>query len=225
MKTTTNKKTKIAQYSVLALAASAVLPVACNKDDDDKVTDDPLITYVKIDSVLTQTDLDAQVEYIDLNNDGIDDFRMYTDVDSNSSKVKVYSGVYADNTTRAAILSKKITGDFFLDGSTSDKYFNLAKNSGDVVNASQSIWFNGKVSSEVGGFTQIFTKAGVTVSDQAGDFAGKGDKFIGVRFKDGASANHYGWLKVNLSANGRVLRVVDGAYHVTPDAEIKVGAK
>ena len=190
--------------------------MACKKD---KEVDDPNITYVKLDSVLTQVNTSYNIKKIDFNNDGINDFRMYTDIDSSGTKATLYSAIYSENANQA-ILAKKINGDFFLTGSASDRYFLTPKSSGDLINATQSVWISNQYC-----FSQIFTKNGVTTSDQAGDFAGKGDKFIGVRFKDAASANHYGWLRINLSADGKTLKVIDGAYHVTPDAEIKIGAK
>jgi hypothetical protein len=50
------------------------------------------------------------------------------------------------------------------------------------------------------------------------------DKLVGIKFKIGA-ADHYGWLRINMSSNGKTLTVKDGAYHKTAGAEIKAGSK
>ncbi len=46
------------------------------------------------------------------------------------------------------------------------------------------------------------------------NFPGKGDKYIGVRFKltDGI---HYGWIKVNVSSNGQSVTIISHAYNTT----------
>lgn len=50
------------------------------------------------------------------------------------------------------------------------------------------------------------------------------DKLVGVKFKIGA-ADHYGWLRINMSSNGKTLTLKDGAYHKTAGAEITADAK
>ena len=55
-----------------------------------------------------------------------------------------------------------------------------------------------------------------------GNFAGSTDAYIGVKF-DIAGAAHYGWVRVDLSADGSMLTVKDYAYEATAGTAINAG--
>ncbi|MBK9328441.1 MAG: hypothetical protein IPM95_03815 [Sphingobacteriales bacterium] len=57
-------------------------------------------------------------------------------------------------------------------------------------------------------------------------FAGAGDKYIAIVMIYSLSHTyHYGWVRVNLSADFRTFKVIDGAYNATPNIPIAMGAK
>jgi hypothetical protein len=62
----------------------------------------------------------------------------------------------------------------------------------------------------------------------AGDFAGAGDRFLGLEFQipsPGASGEHYAWARVNVQADpGLWTTIVDWAYESTPGTGIVTGA-
>ena len=61
-----------------------------------------------------------------------------------------------------------------------------------------------------------------TTQYSTGNFGGQGDKFIGVKFNiDGNT--HYGWIRVQVSANANQLILKDYAYEATPETEIITG--
>ena len=65
-----NKTKKIAQYSAIALAASAILPMACKKET--KEADDPNIIHRDLNKTLTLSST-TKIDSIDVNLDGINE--------------------------------------------------------------------------------------------------------------------------------------------------------
>lgn len=57
-----------------------------------------------------------------------------------------------------------------------------------------------------------------------GDFAGKGDKYIGFMTIDGGK-KYYGWAKLNVSADGRTVKLIEFAVQKKPETAIKTGEK
>lgn len=55
-----------------------------------------------------------------------------------------------------------------------------------------------------------------------GDFYGAGDTYIGFKIKID-DEYHFGWLRVNLSADLKTLQIIDGAYQSEPDVPINAG--
>lgn len=60
-----------------------------------------------------------------------------------------------------------------------------------------------------------------------GNLAGKGDKYVGFRVFEGGNPNnkYYGWAKINVSDNGRTVKVYEYAFRKTPNTAIKTGEK
>ena len=52
---------------------------------------------------------------------------------------------------------------------------------------------------------------------------GKGNKLVGMRFVSGGNT-YYGWFTVNVSANGRVFKIIVGAFNNLPNTSIIAGA-
>ncbi|MBK6273579.1 MAG: hypothetical protein IPF58_02290 [Saprospirales bacterium] len=75
------------------------------------------------------------------------------------------------------------------------------------------------------GYTALYAKynGDVTYNFQ-NEFKGKGDKYVGVKFKIG-SQFHYGWMKINLSTDGKSLNIIDVAYDNRANTPITIGAR
>jgi len=56
------------------------------------------------------------------------------------------------------------------------------------------------------------------------NFAGKGEKFIGVSFIYGSQIN-YAWIKIYCSLHNDTLKIIDWAYNQTVNGRIKTGQK
>jgi len=58
------------------------------------------------------------------------------------------------------------------------------------------------------------------------DFAGKGEKYIGYRsgvFASGVTNYNYGWIKIELSSDKKILKIIDRATNYTDNKFIKTG--
>ncbi|MBK9328442.1 MAG: hypothetical protein IPM95_03820 [Sphingobacteriales bacterium] len=56
--------------------------------------------------------------------------------------------------------------------------------------------------------------------------AGAGDKFIPVAIDNPLTTQyHYGWVRINVSADLKTIQVIDGAYNYIPDVPVEMGAK
>lgn len=60
-----------------------------------------------------------------------------------------------------------------------------------------------------------------------GNLAGNGDKYVGFRVYDGSTPNekYNGWAKVNVTANGRTIKIIEYAFSKIANATIKTGEK
>ena len=58
----------------------------------------------------------------------------------------------------------------------------------------------------------------------AGQFQGKGDKYLGFRFSK-ENSYKYGWIKIYCSQHNDTLRIVDYAYNEIENSQIKAGQK
>lgn len=65
---------------------------------------------------------------------------------------------------------------------------------------------------------------GATLISSKIGFAGDGDNLIGFRFNPG-DGYHYGWMKLNISSDYKILLVKELAYHKTVNTEIQAGAR
>ena len=60
--------------------------------------------------------------------------------------------------------------------------------------------------------------------DYYGQFAGAGNKYIGIRFNNAVSGQlHYGWVQVNVAFKATSVTIVDWAWEDTPGASILAG--
>jgi hypothetical protein len=60
-----------------------------------------------------------------------------------------------------------------------------------------------------------------------GNLAGNGDKYVGFRVYEGGKAynKYYGWAKINVTTNGRTVKIIEYAFSKLPNVAIKTGEK
>jgi hypothetical protein len=195
---------KIKQYSALAIATAAVLPMACKEEKEINSEDIIDIAINKVvTGVGTATDFE-KIDSIDINNDDVFDFELSTAAGIYDGTSYAYTGISGKN-----ISNNILTNNVVILGETLK--IPIAKNSGDKINSSSTNWTK---DAEVGL---------IYLGEEAG-FAGDGDKFYGFKFS-ASDGIHYGWMKVNLTADYKTLTIKELAYHKTPNTEIAVGSK
>ncbi len=195
---------KIKQYSALAIATAAVLPMACKKEKEINSED---IIDVSINKVVTgvgtATDFD-KIDSIDINNDDVFDFELSTTAGLSYGTIYAYSSISGKN-----LSNNILTNDVDVAGETLK--IPIAKNSGDKINSTSTNWTKD-------------TEVGLIYLGEEAGYAGDGDKFFGFKFS-ASDGIHYGWMKVNLTADYKTLTIKELAYHKTPNTEIEAGAK
>lgn len=189
----------IARLIMSALLLSSVLVLSCKKEE----ADDPNIEYRSINkSVTSVTAGVASVDSFDINNDGKSDLNILAVANVTADSAVLYivgsaAAVYIDSTQTFA---------------STYKIKNLYKDEVPEKLGTQRLW---------GNLTYAALRRG---TDKKG-YAGVGDVFIPVFFRATTLKIHYGWIRINVSSDFRTLKVVDAAYHVTPETSIAMGAK
>ena len=200
MKTNTKK---IAGYSAMALAAAAVLPISCKKDK--AISDDPEIDVITPNLSLTAPSgaIDSSTTLLGNEIDLIvgkyySDDVVYIDFDGNSYFQK-------DN-------------DVTVNGTTWD--FLTILNEGATIDTASAAWLDGSDNDD--GY--FFVKDNVPAPGASHGINGQGDKFVAFRQGSGSSFK-YGWMKVNVSSDGKTFVLKEMAMSNVFNKVIKVGAK
>ncbi|MFN8283522.1 MAG: hypothetical protein U0U67_09930 [Chitinophagales bacterium] len=218
---------KIKQYSALAVAAASILPMACKKDKtDNTTTDDPNITVRTLNLTVADSDPGLRDSHsdptlrlnspgstetnIDIDNNGVVDFTAvvsYYKPDANN--IELYSA-FVDASSDS---SNKVTCYFVL----GDLPMARAKTTSQQMDASAPAYY--------AVYTGLYEKEdGAVIYNFQNEFKGQGDKYVGIKFKIGADI-HYGWMKINLSADGKSLVIKDVAYDTRANTAITIGAR
>jgi len=171
---------------------------------------------------------------IDLNNDGIREGRIefinYTST--------FYSGIFSVGVTGAEVdslvsASVNILNSTIGTTSSSSTYVAAALNLNTSINNNLNSWSSGASTTSTSTYSSVFNGVlvggNVTINTpsssstiSAGQFPGAGDKFLGVKFTIGAST-HYGWLRLDMSANSDSITIKDFAYESTANGAILAG--
>ncbi|MBK8353281.1 MAG: hypothetical protein IPL21_16980 [Saprospirales bacterium] len=192
------KTKKIAQYSAIALAAAAVLPMACKKET--KEADDPNIIHRDLNKTLTLSST-TKIDSIDVNLDGINEL--------------VFIGVSIGSSDITYLLANPGQGLIFCDTtSVSSLKLANASDAGFTPLALPSPQWNQYSVLDVNVVSPSLIKGA----------AGKGDKYVSFVFKNGLKP-FYGWLRVNVSADHKTVLIKDLAYSVLPETLVKTGSK
>ncbi len=172
--------------------------VSCKEEEQD----DPNIIYRSFTKTVTSTlDREIRKDSIDINADGITDFLMLTVSTAAADTVITYA---VGNNTYWYVDS---TQTYFV----TNKVKNMFSGEQPELKSSKSEWYN-------------FVFTGAKTGPQLRGYAGVGDVFIPILLI--VSPNiHYGWVRINVSSDYRTFKVLDAAYHLTPDTPIKMGAK
>lgn len=201
MKTNTKK---IAGYSAMALAAATVLPISCKKDK--AVSDDP-----EIDAITPNLNLSApSVGSLDssivlLGND------IYLTVGRYYSNDVVYIDFDGNS-----VFQKD--NDVTVNGSSWD--FLPTLNEGATIDTASAAWLDGGDNDD--GY--FFVKDNSPAPGASYGINGQGDKFVAFRQGSGSSYK-YGWMKVNVSSDGKTFILKEMAMSNVVNKVIKVGAK
>lgn len=164
------------------------------------------------------------VTLIDFDGDGSDDFTLIKFIQSTSGTFAYGSGVvsYGVNTEGAVGVAGTGANSGWMASGTSASA-GLAN-----VTAGAAIGGTGAFNTSQGtlGFVQGVTYgapfSAYNTTNIGGNFVNTTDAYIGVKF-DIAGAAHYGWVRVDLSADGTTLTVKDYAYEATAGTAINAG--
>jgi hypothetical protein len=239
LKQSISKKTleRIGKYSLLAGASFSTL-AACDHEEDDIVSK---INYTNLNPDINLIPLTTNWlgygpglrDFIDLNNDGIDDVELsvfsykYLNFASSYnyslesidylSRIKSKSVNHAKLLTNAEVLPNGFIPRFVY---FSDGYIISGLNEADEINNFQNIW---RDSGHISMFHSDVVPPPFPVYDtiKYGEFFNL-ERFIGVQFPiDGR--NHFGWIRVQVNIDGTSLKIRDYAYHIEPETTIKAG--
>ena len=213
-------KSKLKHYS--ALAASVVALDASAQ-----------VVYTNI----NDTTLVNNGDYfdIDLNNDGIREGRIeFIDYSSiSTSSTFAVQGAEVDSLVNASV---NIINSVFGTTSSSSTYVAAALNRNASINNNLNNWSNGAATTSTTTYSTSSAFNGVLLGGKAtfssssvssstvsvGQFPGAGDKFLGVKFTVGANT-HYGWVRLDMSANSASITIKDFAFQATPNTPILAG--
>ncbi len=204
--------------SISAIIIVALIMSACKKNKNTEEPNDPNIydkTYkIALDNNYTNFIAGSIFENIDINDDGEVDIVLTTvskpfNLISNDT---IINQIYFTS-AKVSFLNTKIN-------SVINNNFTVIKNltKGEKFNSNSTIWQYG--------FSNLYNHIYINSRTlEKHENSNTTDKYLPFIFYDNDDNLHYGWLKVNLSANKQSLRVLESAYHKTPDTEIAIGQK
>ena len=103
-------------------------------------------------------------------------------------------------------------------GSSSSSYV-TAMNNGDLIGTA-AVFGGSSMAALAVDITITSSSSSYQISN--GAFLGVNDKFLGVKFLIGTNT-HYGWARLDVSANADTIRLKDYAYNVAADSPILAG--
>lgn len=161
---------------------------------------------------------------LDLNNDGQNDFKI---------KVYKYSGSSASSSPVSAIGAEGPVGNSVMGSSItisgSNIYLANALTLGDTINVNQqwkvcanTSFSSSSSSSSSFNASMILGASAPGYAVLAGNWLGVQDKYLGLKFKIGAS-NYYGWARLNVDTVNWSFTIKDYAFNAEPDSQILAG--
>lgn len=135
-------------------------------------------------------------DFIDINNDGINDFVIGTTADAIG-----FNGI---NPTDSWV------------GSEGSYLYPFALDSGDPISAGNIDWYGGPSNVGTLNYNSCYSGAG------ASNWCGVTDKYLGLRFQI-AGNTHYGWARLDVTLPADSFTLKDYAYNTVADAPINAG--
>ncbi len=208
MKKTKNQKSKLSKklksYTTIALSAIAA-------DASSQI----IYTDIRDTTLINNGDFFD----IDLNNDGINDIEISLNKFSSFGSYSSYYYQFKTYSVEADGLNSANVNAVFNSNYTIYEAAALSRSSS--INSSLNTWNN---YAYVGGsFSSVYSGPSYSSSSSAvfGQFAGNGDKYLGVRFNIGTSV-HYGWVRLDMATNFDIT-IKDFAFDTTANAPILAG--
>ncbi len=199
MKESLNQKLKI--YGSLATGILAVGNVA-----------DAQTIYVDIDPDTLLTGNFSEY-LLDLNNDGIKDYKMVT-----ANYLSVSSGVTYD--IKGAAVYPLNGNEVLIDQASSNNYIK-ALDLNSPIGPNQTIW--GYTSSAFILNVELkVTYSGGTYTNELGLWDDVQNKYMGVKFKINNNT-HYGWVRMDVNETGDSVLIKSYAYHSVPNGAVTAG--
>lgn len=213
------------KQNTLLIALFAMLLFSCKKED----ANDPNIIEKTINQTISNNfnltgavESDANHLEIDIDGDGQNDLTFETffekpNEDATNDTIINAIGIFVDE--RIVNGTYQSNGDVLIFGTYFFDYLATLKkvSEGSSISSSLNNW-------DHGGFVyaKLFRNTSILTSAESGET--NSDQLIPFRFKIG-SAMHYGWIKVNLSSDFKVLNIKEVAYQKNPNTAIEAGAK
>jgi hypothetical protein len=176
---------------------------SCKKDDSEKLN--PNIEYHKVDTTLksffpqpTLSDRFEYVGYIPFEEKGLA-VSVVISWESDPDDIEFYvSG------TRGETLD--------------ENGYTKAMNAGVTIDSTSESWST---------YSTIANDYVANPSLPKGNLAGNGDKYVGFRVYPDSSPNekYNGWAKINVTANGRTVKIIEYAFNKIANEAIKTGEK
>lgn len=188
-----------------------VIIFSCKKEE----ADDPNIEYASYNTNLAYIRNEENYKSFDVNNDAIDDIsiiiKSVTDGDIEDLKIAT-SAALNNNLLHVAYNKEMIEPGL---RSLAEAYSN-----GETINSVSSDFIDND------GVNLDLLRT-VESPYKEGHFHGSGDKFIGFRFKptETSAGFYFAWLRVNISADFKTIKIIDGASQKIADTPIIAGAK
>ncbi|MFN8260909.1 MAG: hypothetical protein U0X41_08265 [Chitinophagales bacterium] len=177
--------------------------VSCKKDTTEKLN--PNIEYHKVDTTLKsffpQPTLSDRFEYVG-----------YIPFEAKGLAVSVVISWESDPDDIQFYVNNA-------DGETLDENgYTKAMNAGITVDSTSENWST---------YSTISNDYVANPSLPKGNLAGKGDKYVGFRVYPDSSPNekYNGWAKINVTANGRTVKIIEYAFNKIANKAIKTGEK
>jgi len=163
-------------------------------------------TNLDPDVVINQAENEETRDFLlDLNNDGIPEFKIFQAFTAFYSLTSYY--LYSYNSVRL----EATNGGLSAMRASAENAYVAALKSNDLISADQS--FNAN---------QVLGEFSFYDTQPEGMWSSAGQKFMGVKFKIGENI-HYGWVRLSVADGCHGFTVYDYAYEDEPDRAIKAG--